>query len=133
MPNAEVIENSYILPHGTRPAHTPRNTTPASSTTNPNQVKDIPIFAERLPVWPSGGVPPADVVNTGDLVNTAVLPTEFISGGATGTSVSRRRPEANEIAKDTIAKVKVTIAAYTAALLAAANCVALTFAPSFRQ
>jgi hypothetical protein len=78
-------------------------------------------------------VPPADVVNTADLVNTAVLPTEFISGGATGTSVIRRRPEANEIAKDTIAKVKVTIAAYTAALLAAANCVALTFAPSFRQ
>ena len=72
-------------------------------------------------------VPPADIVNT------AVLPTEFIWCGTGATTATRRRPEANEIAKDTIAKVKVTIEAYTAALLAAANCVALTFAPSFRQ
>ena len=38
-----------MLPHGTRPAHSPRSTTPSSRSAVPSHVNDIAILAVRRP------------------------------------------------------------------------------------
>ena len=48
---------------------------------------------------------------------------------ATCTGATRRRPAANEAAKNTIASASVTMVAYTNALLASASCRLVTGAP----
>ena len=102
MARAAVIENSYILPHGTRPAHSPRMTTPARSSTNDSQVSDMAIFAERRPASAGSS---ADTVR----VRIAVEPSPTITSAGAATAATRRRPAANEIAKATIAMVRVII------------------------
>ena len=42
-----VVENSYMLPHGTRWAAMPRQITPAMSRTSPSAVRDSPMRPKR--------------------------------------------------------------------------------------
>ena len=54
MPSALVMENSYMFPHGTRSAHSPRRTTPMSNNAVASQVTDMPMFAARRPACGCG-------------------------------------------------------------------------------
>ena len=106
-PHAELMENSYMLPQGTRPAHKPRSTRATVNSPSESHVKDIPTLASLRP----GSTVPADSDRSRTATPPLAAPTRTASARAATAAVDRRRPLAKEAAKRTIAMVKVTMVA----------------------
>ena len=89
-----------MLPHGTRPAHSPRSTTPTSRRAVPSQVNDIAILAVRRPG------------TMGSMISVRVMtaaPPSLSTISVVAKAVTLRRPAAKENAKKTIARVSTSM------------------------
>jgi hypothetical protein len=105
IPSAAVIENSYMLPHGTRPAQTPRRTTPRRSVKKESQVRAMPTLAARRP----GSCEASTGVST--RVITAAPPSLSTTSLRAAADVGLFLPRAKDAAKQSIASVNEIMAA----------------------
>ena len=112
--NAEVMENSHMLPHGTRPTASPRNSTPTPSRIVPSHVVDIPMLPARRPGGraPSSGPPTATSVRVATATAPASASDVEVAVEVAGVR-SRPRRDANDSANAIIATVYAAIAPYT--------------------
>ena len=129
--NAAVSENSYMLPHGTRPADQPRATTPANSNNVLNHVSDIPMFADRRPG--ACGSRSSGTATTGGSTKSASAPRPPTAAGTPGRTPAVAATgvvplvAASETAKEINARVYTPIAAYTSWLDISAICAFIGF------